>query len=261
MAANLSDTRRITFVGRKGGVGKTTCTVTFADDLAYRHGLTCLVIDMDPQANASKWLGVESPERTISDAMYSAHIDGALDDVIVETEWERVFLAPAEEALASREADRTASPELRLRRLLRTADLSWCDVVLIDAPPSLGPLLLNALNASTDAYVVTDAERGGLDGIARMLQTVQVIGEDANPGLQVTGLLMNDFDARIREHEARWQELAELYPDQPKFKLPRRASVATAFGASVPPRAVSGAASFVYAARDAVDGLMKEVAA
>lgn len=257
---DLRRLRRMAFVGRKGGVGKTATTVTAADDLAYRHTQTVLVIDMDPQANATAWLGVRDPERTMSDALYHAHVDGALDSVIVGTRWDNVWCAPAEEALASREADRDhASPDFRLRRLLRTADLSWVDTVLVDAPPSLGPLLRNTLNAITQAYIVTDAERGGLDGVARMFATMEVLAEDSNPDLAIGGLVMNRVDARAGEHDARWGELGQVYAGYRRYKMPLRVAVGSAFGASAPPRLYgNGGAAFTYAARELVDDWMKE---
>lgn len=249
---------RRTFVGRKGGIGKTALTVSTADDLANRHGKNVLVIDMDPQACATTWLGVQSPKLTMSDVLYSAHVDGALNAAVIETEWPNVWLAPAEEELASREADRTASADLRLRRVLRTADLSWADEVIIDAPPSLGPLLLMCLNAADQAVVVTDAERGGMNGVGKLLATATIVAEDSNPSLSISGIAMNKFDQSTGEHPARWAELGELYPDLPRWKLPKRAAVANGYGASLPPRVMPGGAPFVLFLRDIVDHLVNE---
>lgn len=247
---------RIAFGGRKGGIGKTALTVAVADDLACRHGRNVLVIDMDPQACATTWLGVSSPERTMSDVLYNSSVDGALNSAIVETAWPNVWLAPAEEELASREADQAPSKELRLRRVLRTADLSWVDVVVMDCPPSLGPLFVMCLNAADDLVVVTDSERGGVNGVGKALATAAIIAEDANPELSVAGIVMNKFDATTGEHPARWAELEALYPDLPRWKLPKRAAVANAYGASAPPRLMSGGAPFVLYVRDLVDHLM-----
>lgn len=255
---DLERVRRLAFVGRKGGVGKTSLTVAFADDLAYRFAHRVFVIDMDPQGNATAWLGIKDSQRTMSDALYSAHIDGALNYAMVQSRWSGVQCAPAEEALASREADRDqAASELRLRRLLRTADLDAIDTVLIDAPPSLGPLLSNALNATEKVFIVTDSERGGLDGVGRMLDAVHVVAEDSNQGLATAGLVMNNYSMRVTEHNERWAELGQLYPDYRKYRLPRRAAVGTAFGASAPVRSYSGGKSYVYAVQEMVDDWMK----
>jgi chromosome partitioning protein len=252
----LTNTRNVTFVGRKGGIGKTALTVSTADDLANRHLRTVLVIDMDPQACASTWLGVTDPKRTMSDVLYSANVDGALNAAVTETAWPNVWLAPAEEELASREADRVPSSELRLRRVLRTADLSWVDEVVIDAPPSLGPLMLMCLNAARRAVIVTDSERGGVNGVGKMIAAANVVSEDSNPELQIAGIAMNKFDATTSEHPARWKELAQLYPDYERWKLPKRAAVANAYGASAPPRQMPGGAPFMLFTRDMVDHLV-----
>jgi cellulose biosynthesis protein BcsQ len=192
----------------------------------------------------------------MNDVLYASNVDGALNAAIVETGWENVWLAPAEEELASRDADNVPSKELRLRRVLRTADLSWVDAVLFDCPPSLGSLFVQALNAADDFVVVTDSERGGFDGVARALDAAAVVAEDANTSLQVAALVMNRFDQSTTEHAARWAELGELYPSYARFKLPKRVAVANAYGASVPPRLAKGGAPFVIYVRDVVDHLL-----
>lgn len=254
----MSVVPRYTFVGRKGGVGKTSCAVGVADDLAYRYGQQVLLLDMDPQANATAWCGVTEPKRTMNDVLYNATIEGALNAAVTDTEFDRVWLVPAEEELASREADRVASSELRLRRLLRTADLEWVDTVVIDSPPSLGPLMVSALNAADRAVLVTDSERGGVDGLARVLSAATTVAEDSNPNLAVAGIIMNQFDGRFAEHAERWQELQRLYQGWSRWKLPSRAAVANAFGASVPTRVMPGGSSWVHALRDVVEHLVAE---
>lgn len=247
---------RIAFAGRKGGVGKTTLTAAAADELSYR-GMSVLAIDMDPQANLTSWLAPPAVERTISDVLYSSDVDDALSAAIVETSWPKVWLAPAEEELASREADRVPAGDLRLRRALRTAaDMDRFDVVLIDSPPSLGPLMVNTLCAADTVVILTDSERGGMDGVARVLSAAHVIAEDSNEALHVAGIVMNSYDARIGEHAGRWEELQMSYPGQVLGRLPRRAAVGTAYGASAPPRAFPGALPFVLAVSDVLDQVL-----
>lgn len=250
---------RIAFAGRKGGVGKTTLTAAVADELS-RRGMKVLAIDMDPQANLSAWLApAESVERTVNDVLYAAEIDGALSAAIVPSSWPDVWLVAAEEELASREADRVPASDLRLRRALRTAAgvLDRFDVVLIDSPPSLGPLMINTLCAAETLVVVTDSERGGMDGVARVLAAAHVIAEDSNPALALGGIVMNQYDARIAEHAARWEELQGTYPGQVLGRVPRRAAVGTAYGASAPPRNVGGAMPFVLAVSDVLDRVLE----
>lgn len=246
----------VTYVGRKGGVGKTAMTVSTADERASR-GRRVLVIDMDPQANATSWLGVTEPKQTMNDVLYSAKIDGALNAAIVPTAWDGVWVAPAEEDLAGREADAVASSELRLRRVLRTADLSGFDDIIIDSPPSLGVLMLNALNAAKKVVIVTDSERGGVSGVGRVASVIAVVMEDSNQELDPAGIVMNKYDASTSEHPARWAELGEVYEPWPRWRLPKRAAVATAYGASVPPRRVSGGAPFVMLLGDMVTNVME----
>lgn len=249
---------RILIGGRKGGIGKSAVTVNAAETMATSHGLEVLVADMDPQACATAHLGVTDPELTMSDVLYHAHVDGALDDAILDTAWPGVHLVAAEEELASREADRVASSELRLRRVLRTANLAGYDVILIDSPPSLGPLFLMGLNAADMVVVVTDSERGGLDGVGRAIDAARIVAEDSNPGLQVAGVVMNMYDARVSEHAARWAELAQLYPDLPHWRLPQRAAVASAYGASAPARRFAGASAFTLGIGDLVADWLTE---
>jgi len=249
---------RVAFVGRKGGVGKTSLTVSVADELVQR-GMSVLVIDMDPQANLTAWVGGAEPDSlTMNDALFAAGTDGALDDVVRPSSWPGVSVAGAEERLAEREADNVPARELRLRRLLRTADLGPYDAVLVDSPPSLGLLMLNALNAVDTAVVVTDSERGGMAGVARVLEAIDVVAEESNPGLRVAGIVMNLSDMRVAEHQARWVELQEIHGDLVLGRLPKRAAVGTAYGASVPPRKLDGSLPFVMALSDVVDSLVKE---
>lgn len=246
------------FAGRKGGVGKTTLTAAAADELS-RRGLAVLAIDMDPQANLTAWLAPPVMDRSMNDVLYSAAIDDALSAAVVETSWPGVWLAPAEEELASREADRVPAGDLRLRRALRTmVSLHRFDAVLIDSPPSLGPLMLNTLCAADVVVVVTDSERGGMDGVARVLAAAHVVAEDSNPRLRIGGIVMNQFDARISEHAGRWDELRETYGELVLGRLPRRAAVGTAYGASVPPRALGGSLPFTLAVSDILDILIKD---
>ena len=247
--------------GRKGGVGKTSVTVTLADDLAHRYGYRVCVIDLDPQANATQWLDVTvAPGETLtsSDALYSASTPGALDDAVTETGWEQVWCVPAETALASREADRAAAADMRLRRCIETSSLArWADVVLLDTPPGLGPLLHNGLNAADTVLGVTDSERGGVNGVAELLDTVTALSY-TNTRLTVGGLVMTKWDSRSREHDARWDEIASNYPDHRRWRIPGRVAVANAFGASIPPRDAPRAGAFVLALREITDAILDD---
>lgn len=155
------------FANQKGGVGKTTVTLGVAAALASR-GLRVLLIDLDPQASATKVLGVNVDERcTMADAMLEPD-RYALCDGIASTAW-GFDAVPAEMALASRESRRSTADEFILRRQLdRTAGY---DVALVDCPPSLGVLTLNALAAASHLVIVTEPSFLALQGIDEMLET------------------------------------------------------------------------------------------
>lgn len=155
------------FANQKGGVGKTTIALGVASALA-RRAARVLLIDLDPQASATKVLAVDERERcTVADALLEP--DGyRLADAVVRTEW-GFDVIPAETALASRESRRSTADEFVLRRQLE--QLSGYGVVLIDSPPSLGVLTLNALTAASHLVVVTEPSFLALQGIDELLET------------------------------------------------------------------------------------------
>ncbi len=223
---------------QKGGVGKTSLTAGLAGELA-KQGKKALVIDLTPQGNVTAWLAPRTIERTMNDVLYYAPTGGTVRDAIVPSQWPGVDIAPSETELASREADRVASADFRLRRALRNAELDGYDLVLIDTDPNLGPLLMNALNAADLALVVTDAERFGLIGTAQVLDTISVIQEESNPRLRVAGIVMNKYNGQIVEHLVRWKELRTNYGDLVVGRLPHRSAVATACSGGVPVQSLS----------------------
>ncbi|MQS17948.1 ParA family protein [Streptomyces kaniharaensis] len=255
-------TRIFVFCNQKGGVGKTSLTAGFAGDLAGR-GLRVLVIDLTPQGNITVWLVPAVPvQRTINDVLYHVLKDGAsVRDAIVPTSWPGVDLVPSELELASREADRGAALDFRLRRAIRAAELDGeYDVILIDTDPNLGPLLVNALNAAHHAVVVADAERFGADGVAKLLDTIKVVQEEGNPGLDLAGIVVNDYDGRLLEHRGRWKELRNNYPELVAGRLPRCSAVATAASASVPVQSLRGGRTWNLALAQLITDLMKKKA-
>jgi chromosome partitioning protein len=245
----------LVFANQKGGVGKSTVTAGTAGELAQR-GMRALVIDLDPQANITAWLAPPVIERTSSDVLYSPNVEGALAAAITPSSWPGVDVVPGEQELATREAERVAGADFRLRRAIRGSDLSAYDLVLIDTGPSLGPLLMNAMNAADFAVVVTDAERFGVTGVAYVLDTITVITEDSNPGLQVAGIVMNKYDARTAEHPGRWNELVEKYGGMVWARLPARAVVATASSTSLPVQQLRGDGAWPLGVKDLTDRLL-----
>lgn len=190
------------FANQKGGVGKTTVTLGLAAALA-RSGVRTLVVDLDPQASATRVVDVDVSDRvSVADAMLEP-AGYALADAIVETTW-GFALAPAETALASREARRSTADEFVLRDQL--AQVKAYDVVLIDCPPSLGVLTLNALAAADRIVVVTEPTFLALQGIEELLRTQELVAAHYNPRLALTGVIVNRVERTVEHRES----LAEI---------------------------------------------------
>jgi chromosome partitioning protein len=197
------------FANQKGGVGKTTVTLGIAAALAGR-GAGVLLIDLDPQASATKVLGVGVQERcTVADALLEPE-RYALSDAIVRSEW-GFDVAPAETALASREARRSTADEFVLRDQL--AEVAGYDVVLVDCPPSLGVLTLNALAAASHLVIVTEPSFLALQGIDELLETRDLVSAHYNSQLVLAGVVVNRIERTV-EHRVGLTEIASYFgPD------------------------------------------------
>jgi chromosome partitioning protein len=180
------------FANQKGGVGKTTVTLGLAAALASQD-VSALLIDLDPQASATKVLGLEVEERlTVADVLLEPD-RFSLRDVVVRTDW-GFDLAPAETALASRESRRVTADEFILRREL--ADVVGYHLALVDCPPSLGLLTLNALTAASRLVVVTEPSFMALQGIDELLQTRELVRSHYNGHLELGGVIVNPVEHR-----------------------------------------------------------------
>jgi chromosome partitioning protein len=196
-----AETRVLTVANQKGGVGKTTSAVNIAAALAL-HGLRVLLIDLDPQGNASTALGIEHTVGTPS--VYDVLLGGRpLAEVARPTDFAPSLLSvPATLDLAGADIELTSqvAREYRLQRALQkyleaTDDL---DYVLIDCPPSLGLLTLNALVAAREVLIPIQCEYYALEGLAQLLNTVDLVTSHLNPVLTVTTVLLTMYDSRTR---------------------------------------------------------------
>jgi chromosome partitioning protein len=181
---------------QKGGVGKTTTAVNLAACVA-EAGYETLLIDIDPQANATVGLGLaKDAELTVYDALIGSV---ALEQVIVQTTIEHLFVVPSTPGLAGAtvELPRIIGSEKRLRTALEPVRDRYAFTV-IDCPPSLGPLTVNALVAADRVIVPVQAEYFALEGLAAMLDTLSLVQRELNPRLTVAGMLLTMYDARTR---------------------------------------------------------------
>jgi chromosome partitioning protein len=184
----------VAFANQKGGVGKTTTVVNLASYLALA-GDRVLVIDLDPQGNATSGLGVD---RNRAESVYDAVIDAVgLADLTVETSVSGLALVPSSIALAGAEVE-LAPIEQRERRLARLLDpvRERYDYLFIDCPPSLGLLTVNALTAADATIIPIQCEYYALEGLTQLLATVNLVRDHLNPGLQVKGAVLTMFDPR-----------------------------------------------------------------
>jgi chromosome partitioning protein len=188
--------RIVTFVNQKGGVGKTTTVVNVAAALG-RKGQRVLLIDLDPQANASSAAGVESLAR---DGVYELIMDGRPGaECIVELPEECISVVPSSPALAGAEVELVPvmARERRLLNALAPLKASY-DWILIDCPPSLGLLTINALTAADQVVIPVQCEYMALEGLSRLTETLELVRRNLNPNLSVLGVVLTMFDGRTR---------------------------------------------------------------
>jgi len=259
-----ASTRVMVVANQKGGVGKTTSTVNLAAGLA-QLGQRVLVVDLDPQGNASTALSVEHFQGT--PGTYELLVDGtALNDVVRQCpELEYVQVVPATIDLAGAEIELVSvvAREGRLKKALlgsgRVGDASlgeerW-DYVLIDCPPSLGLLTLNALVAGAEMLIPIQAEYYALEGLGQLLKTVDMVRAHLNPELAVSTILITMYDARTRLAAGVADEVRGHFGDQVlRTYIPRsvRVSEAPSYGQTVMTYdpGSPGALSYLEAARE-----------
>ncbi len=217
----------------KGGVGKTTVTLGLAG-AAQRAGLKTLVVDLDPQANATLGLNPRNAELTVSDVLADARRGVAADAVVASSWGSDVSLIASEAALTHRNAGGTPDSVHRLQRSLQGVAETY-DLVLLDCPPSMGEISRNGLVAATHALVVTEAGYFALNGAQQALESVAVVRSSTNPQLRAAGIVLNRLRASTKEQNYRLAELRAAYPHlllEPP--IPERSAIQRAQGAGVP---------------------------
>ncbi|MCC2096608.1 MAG: ParA family protein [Hyphomicrobiales bacterium] len=189
------ETRIITLANQKGGVGKTTTAINLGTALAA-IGERVLIVDLDPQGNASTGLGIERSERVVS--AYDVLVgDKQLTETVVHTAVPDLDVVPSTMDLLGVEMEIAGSADrvLRLRNAIRDGNHGY-DYILIDCPPSLNLLTLNAMAAADSVLVPLQCEFFALEGLSQLLQTVEQVRSSINPRLEIQGIVLTMFDGR-----------------------------------------------------------------
>jgi len=253
----------ISLVNQKGGVGKTTTAVNLAAFLAAL-GKRVLLVDIDPQGNASAGVGV----RATDDGIHSYHVllnPPKVLDAIQPTSWDNLYILPAHADLAGAAVELVAEEgrEWRLNRALELARPNY-DIILIDCPPSLGLLTINGLVAADTVLVPLQAEYYALEGLGQLLHTISLIQTHLKPNLGILGAVVTMYDGRSRLSSAVVEELKNHFPNK-LFQtfIPRNVRLAEAPSYGQPIAVYDakskGAQAYEALARELLPHLVKDI--
>jgi chromosome partitioning protein len=242
--------RVVAIANQKGGVGKTTTAINLSAELAHL-GKRVLLVDIDPQGNATTGLGLE--KSSIESCMYDVIIKSAkLENVIRDTRFEGLRIAPSTLNLAGAEIELVTamSRELRLRNALARS-LEQYDHIFIDCPPSLGLLTLNAMSAADCLIVPIQAEYFALEGLGQLTHVIDLVRNHLNPQVRILGVLITMFDGRTNLATQVVEEVEKYFPGLTfAARIPRsiRLSEAPSHGAPITLFDPKGKGAAAYAA-------------
>ena len=209
----------ISFSNQKGGVGKTTSCVNIAAQVANKHNKRVLMIDMDPQGNATSGLGLEKSKikKTIYDVIIG---ECPIENTIIKTKFKNLSVIPANIDLAGAELELYELEETEnFTKLALDSIKDDFDYIFIDCPPSLGMLTVNALSISDGVIVPMQCEFYSLEGMSQLLNTVKKIKQLYNPTLRIVGILLTMYNGRLTLTNQVVSELRKYYADL-LFKVP-----------------------------------------
>lgn len=255
--------RVLAVANQKGGVGKTTTAVNLSAAFAER-GLSTLLIDLDPQGNAATGVGINPSALQVS--MYQVMIGQAsITDCIVATEINNLSVAPSRIELAGAELELVSafSRETKLRQALEEVTDSY-DFIVLDCPPSLGLLTINALTAAKELIAPIQCEYYALEGLGQLLHNVGLVQQNLNPSLQVTALVMVMFDARLRLASQVIQEVRDHFGDSVcDTVIPRTVRITEAPSHGLPvtsyDRSSRGAVAYRELAQEIIDRAPEQI--
>ncbi len=205
--------RVISVANQKGGVGKTTTSVNLSASLAVGEKKT-LLIDIDPQGNATSGLGVP-PEKVSGRSIYQALVDRAnIHDLILDTELTFLKIIPSDLDLIGAEIELVPFPdrESRLKRAIQDLRYGF-DYIIIDCPPSLGLITVNSLTAADSVLIPLQCEYLPMEGLSQLLKTIKLIRNNLNPGLTVEGILLTMVDKRNNLSHQVTEEVRKHFPE------------------------------------------------